>query len=52
MSLALGIVLIVITAAATLFTLALFVWAAYKDGEANDAIQSRLIRRRWPREQK
>ena len=52
MSLAFGIVLTVISAAATLFVLALFVWAARKDGQDNDAIQSRLIHRRWPREQK
>ncbi len=29
--------------------MALFVWAAVKDGQANDAVQARLLRRHWPR---
>ena len=49
MNLALGIVLIVVTAAGALFVLGLFIWGAIKDGEANDAVQARIHRRRWPR---
>ena len=49
MNLALGIVLIVVTAAGALFVLGLFIWGAIKDGEANDAVQGRIHRRRWPR---
>ena len=49
MDLALGIVLIVVTAASGLFVFGLFVWGALKDGEENDAIQARIHRRRWPR---
>jgi hypothetical protein len=30
----------------------LFVWAAVKDGQENDALQARIIRRRWPRDAK
>ena len=52
MSLAFGILLTVIAVVSTVFVLGLFVWAAYKDGEDNAAVQSRVIRRRWPREQK
>jgi len=52
MSLVFGIVLVVIFGVSTLVVLALFVWAAFKDGQANDAIQSRIIRRHWPRDQK
>jgi hypothetical protein len=48
MELALGIVLIVITLAGALFVLGLFVWAAVKDGQDNDALQARIHRRRWP----
>jgi nitrogen fixation-related uncharacterized protein len=29
--------------------LALFIWAAVKDGQANDAVQARILRRHWPR---
>jgi len=50
MNLAFGIVLIVLTTATTLFVLGLFIWAARKDGQDNDAIQSRIIRRRFPRD--
>ena len=49
MNLALGIVLIVVTAASALFVLGLFVWGAIKDGQANDAAQARIHRRHWPR---
>jgi hypothetical protein len=49
MDLALGIVLIVVTAAGALFVLGLFVWGAIKDGQANDAVQARIHRRSWPR---
>ena len=49
MDLALGIVLIVVTAVSGLFVFGLFIWAAKKDGEANDAVQARIHRRRWPR---
>jgi len=52
MSLAFGIVLVVVSVIATLIVLAMFVWAAYKDGQDNDAIQSRFLHRRWPREQR
>ena len=24
-------------------------WAAVKDGQANDAVRSRIVRRHWPR---
>jgi hypothetical protein len=46
--LALGIILIVVTAASALFVLGLFVWGAIKDGQANDAAQAKVQRRRWP----
>jgi hypothetical protein len=49
MDLAFGIVLIVLTAVSALFVLALFIWGAIKDGEANDAAKARVYRRRWPR---
>ena len=49
MDLALGIVLVVVTAGGAVFVLGLFVWAAIKDGQANDAVQARIHRRRWPR---
>jgi hypothetical protein len=47
--LAFGIVLVVITAIGAAFVLGLFVWAAIKDGQDNDAVQARIHRRRWPR---
>jgi hypothetical protein len=47
--LALGIVVIVVTVAGALFVLGLFVWGAVKDGQANDAVQAKVRRRRWPR---
>jgi hypothetical protein len=47
--LALGIVVIVVTVAGALFVLGLFVWGAVKDGQANDAVQAKVHRRRWPR---
>jgi len=52
MSLALGIIVVVLSVATALFVAYLFVWAARKDGQENDAIQSRIIRRRWPRDSK
>ena len=48
MDLAFGIVLIVVTAAGAVFVLGLFVWGAIKDGQANDAVQAKVHRRRWP----
>ena len=48
MSTVLGIVLLLVTAAGLIATLASFIWAAIKDGEDNDAVQSRLLRRRFP----
>jgi hypothetical protein len=48
----LSILLLTVTAAALIATLASFVWAAIKDGEDNDEVQKRLIRRRFPRETK
>jgi hypothetical protein len=48
MDLALGILLVVVSAAGALFVFALFIWAAIKDGEANDAMRARVHRRRWP----
>jgi hypothetical protein len=48
MELALGIILIVVSAAAALFVFGLFIWGAIKDGEENDAIQARIHRRRFP----
>jgi hypothetical protein len=52
MSLAVGIVLVVLAVVSTIVVLALFVWAAVKDGQENDALQARIIRRRWPRDAK
>jgi len=52
MDLAFGIVLTVLAALSTLLVIGLFVWAAVKDGQENDALQSRIIRRRWPRDAK
>lgn len=49
MDLALGILLIVVTAVGGLLVLGLFVWGAVKDGQANDAVQAKIHRRRWPR---
>jgi hypothetical protein len=43
-----AIVLVAITAASLLVTLAAFIWAAFKDGEDNDAVQARLLHRRFP----
>jgi hypothetical protein len=48
--LALGILLVVVTAAGGLLVLGLFIWGAVKDGQANDAVQARIHRRRWPRQ--
>ena len=48
MDIALGIILIAVTAASALFVFGLFIWAAKKDGEENDAVQARIYRRRWP----
>ena len=46
--LAFGIVLVVLGVASTVFVGWLFVWAAIKDGRDNDALQRRIIRRRFP----
>jgi hypothetical protein len=47
MTLAVEIVVTVVTVLTVVFVLGLFVWAAKKDGEADDAVQKRLgIRRR------
>jgi hypothetical protein len=47
--LALGIVLVVVTAASGLFVFGLFIWGAIKDGQDNDAVQASAHRRRWLR---
>ncbi|MBV8599134.1 MAG: hypothetical protein JO017_09955, partial [Actinobacteria bacterium] len=47
MELAFGIVLVVLGVASTVFVGWLFVWAAIKDGRDNDALQRRIIRRRF-----
>lgn len=49
MDLALGILLVVVSAASALFVFALFIWGAIKDGQANDAARARVHHRRWPR---
>jgi hypothetical protein len=47
MTVALGVVLSVIALVSAGVVIAMFVWAAKKDGEADDAVQKRLgIRRR------
>jgi hypothetical protein len=47
MTLAVEIIAAAVTVLTVLFVLGLFVWAAKKDGEADDAVQKRLgIRRR------
>jgi hypothetical protein len=47
MDLALGLLLLAVSAAAVIGVAVLFVWAARKDGEADRALQKRLgIRRR------
>jgi hypothetical protein len=47
MSLAVEIVAAIVTVLTVAFVLSLFVWAAKKDGEEDDAVQKRLgIRRR------
>ena len=47
MSLAVEIIAAVVTFVTVVFVLCLFVWAAKKDGEEDDAVQKRLgIRRR------
>jgi hypothetical protein len=47
MSLAVEIIVTIVGIATAVFVLALFVWAAKKDGEEDDAVQKRLgIRRR------
>lgn len=48
MELAFGIVLIVLTALSALFIAVLFIWAAIKDGQDQDAIDARVVRRHWP----
>ena len=48
MTLALEIVFLVVTLATAAVVVGLFVWGAIKDGEDNDAAQRRVIRRRWP----
>jgi hypothetical protein len=48
MELALGIILIVVSAAGALLVFGLFIWGAIKDGEENDAIQAKIHRRRYP----
>jgi hypothetical protein len=43
-------VLIVAESVLTLvIVLGLFIWAAVKDGQANDAARARIVRRHWPR---
>ncbi|HWE83253.1 MAG TPA: hypothetical protein VG265_16500 [Gaiellaceae bacterium] len=49
MTVALEIVVIAVTALTALVVVGLFIWGAVKDGEDNDAIQARIVRRRWPR---
>jgi hypothetical protein len=49
MTVALEVVIIVVTAATAVFVLGLFVWGAVKDGQDNEAVQRRIVRRRWPR---
>ena len=47
MSLAVEIIVAIVTFLTVVFVLGLFVWAAKKDGEEDDALQKRLgIRRR------
>jgi len=47
MSLAVEIIVTVVAVLTVVFVLGLFVWAAKKDGEEDDAVQKRLgIRRR------
>ena len=47
MSLAVEIIVTIVGVATVVFVLALFVWAAKKDGEEDDALQKRLgIRRK------
>jgi anaerobic C4-dicarboxylate transporter len=47
MSLAVEIIVAVVTVLTAVFVLGLFVWAAKKDGEEDDAVQKRLgIRRK------
>jgi hypothetical protein len=48
MTTVLGIIAILFTLAIVLGTIGLFVWAAIKDGEEDKAIRSRVVRRRWP----
>jgi hypothetical protein len=49
MTVALEIIVIVVTALTAIAVVGLFVWGAVKDGEDNDEIQARIVRRRWPR---
>jgi nitrogen fixation-related uncharacterized protein len=48
MDLALGIILVVVTAAGAVLVFGLFIWGAIKDGQANDAARAKVTRRRWP----
>jgi hypothetical protein len=46
MALAVSIVAVVLLALSLVFVFALFIWAAKKDGEDQDALDARLGRRR------
>jgi hypothetical protein len=51
MKLALEVLVVGDTVFTVVVVLALFLWAAVKDGQANDAVQARILHRNWPRHQ-
>jgi hypothetical protein len=48
MNIAVEVLVVAETVLTVVLVLGLFVWAAVKDGQANDAIQARTVRRNWP----
>ena len=49
MKVALEVLVVAESVLTVVLVLALFVWAAVKDGQANDAVQARIVHRNWPR---
>ncbi|HUY71637.1 MAG TPA: hypothetical protein VMV08_05305 [Gaiellaceae bacterium] len=49
MKVAIEVLVVAETVLTVVVVLALFVWAAVMDGQANDAVQGRIVRRHWPR---
>jgi hypothetical protein len=49
MKVALEVLVVAESVLTVVLVLGLFVWAAVKDGQANDAVQAQIVRRTWPR---